>query len=659
LKEAHVTTPGERRFVKTLQAGLIAGLIVGGLWGAFESLTFMARYGTQIFGRSEMSVLVINYSVHWCLILGIATLLCWPLMRFVHLGRGRPFNFFIPAALAGGALTFFGYKINAVWFTDLRSLPAMLSNAALLAGAAVVLIAGARLSARIPKRVGTASIWTGAVLWLAAATVGLWPQGSGGETAGRGPVTASRPNVLVLMVDALRADHLGCYGYSRPVSANVDTLAAEGVLFTRCIATSSWTRPSTASVLTGLFPSAHGQNYLASVIPPQARMMPDAMSEYGYRTAFITANPMVNRASGFAQDVDYYAGSGARVNASLAWCLFKADSVLKKALNRKMSVLYRLFKIIRDRGETQTVSEKDSGWVNAELLKWLDGESDAPFFAYVHYMDPHTPYDPRPPFDTMFRDPGYTGPAIVEPPLKSRGMPPFSTGEPLPEDQRRHLVDRYDEEIAGFDADLGDLLQSLKDRGLYDSTLIVLLSDHGEGFFEHEAWRHGNSLYQELIHVPLIVRLPGGECSGDVVESVCSQMDILPTLLDLLGLETWPQLQGSSLDSLFRKNGEAANPDFVLSEMYFSGSHFAACIENGMKIVRIVTGEEEHLFLYDLTRDEREMKSIADEYPPVLRSMVEKLEERLESYRTGEMETSRRHISEDEAERLRNLGYTF
>ena len=258
----------------------------------------------------------------------------------------------------------------------------------------------------------------------------------------------TQTNVLVFLIDALRADHLGCYGYDRDTSPTIDLFAKESVRFTHVTAQASWTRPSVASLLTSTYPNLHGAEDRPDVMRGNLPALATALGAAGYETQCFMTNPnclpIWGTGRGFSRFVDA---------DSMKW--LEADDA--KAVNRVMDA--------------------------------LENVAGRPWFFYVHVMGPHEPYIPKPSFDTKF----------------TPRAPTATQDEKVMRDMAL-----YDGKIAYADAQFGRLLADLKARGLYDKTLIVLLSDHGEQFMEHGDTSHGKSLYQEEIHVPLMVRMPGG-----------------------------------------------------------------------------------------------------------------------------------------------------
>ncbi|HSK74955.1 MAG TPA: sulfatase [Thermoanaerobaculia bacterium] len=330
-------------------------------------------------------------------------------------------------------------------------------------------------------------------------------------------VTRRRANVIVYLVDTLRKDHLGCYGYRKPVSPHVDAFAREATLFRNAVAQSSWTRPSVVSILTGLLPKTHGVHGRRDALSQEAVTLAEALRGAGYRTAAIVTNGNVDRSFGLGQGFESY----------------------------------RLLQHGRDTAEN----------VNARAAEWLDGlpgapgKPGAPFFLFLHTIEPHTPYQPPPAFRERF------APGVPEELGRVRTLKALNAGQlPVTPARLQDLLSLYDAEIAANDAAFGALVDLLKQRGLWEETIVVFLSDHGEEFHDHGGWEHGRTLHTEMLDVPLLVRLPGaGE--GRAVDRLAQHVDILPTLLDALGLPVPAAVEGRSLLPAIAGAGEEPSED--------------------------------------------------------------------------------------------------
>jgi len=334
---------------------------------------------------------------------------------------------------------------------------------------------------------------------------------------------AGAPNVILLILDTVRAANLSAYGYARPTSPVLESLAREGALFETAIAPAPWTGPSHAAMLTGRYPHFSGIWYLT----PMADSLPtvaEAFRRGGYATgAFVGNAYYAGRVTGFDRGFARY--DDYPVSWAQAWWsanFAQVDLVRQLTALAQSGEGERLLRVLRNSslrviGENQG-DRYDAGEVVTRFLRWQDGVQGRPYFAMLNLFDAHAPY---------------------ESPLARR----FGQG--------RRPVDRYDGAIAYMDATLGGLVEGLRARGTLDNTVLVVAADHGEHFGEHGIRGHGNSLYLELLHVPLLIRAPGRIPSGARVAHVVSLRDIPATLLDLAGLPS-SSVTGHSLAPLAR-----------------------------------------------------------------------------------------------------------
>ncbi len=321
----------------------------------------------------------------------------------------------------------------------------------------------------------------------------------------------SGPNVILVIVDTMRADHLGCYGYGRGVSPTIDSLAAEGTLFASCQAQSPWTLPSHASIWTGLTPVEHrtglfgGSLYGLDVALPTFATV---LGENGYVTLGFVNVGFLAHGFGFANGFDHYS--------------------------------------------VNTAGHGRAGETVDEVLEWFTQNvgNPAPKLLVIHLYDVHAPYEPPAPFDTMFSPVGVEGGINWSSDTLRNlqvSMAPDEWNRLISQDtlaasimgERDHMVDMYDGEIAWVDSELGRLFAGLREMGVTDGALVMITADHGEEFVEHGFYGHGHSLFQEQLHVPLIVSGPGIP-RGAVEAAAVSQTDIMPTILLFAGI-TPPQ----------------------------------------------------------------------------------------------------------------------
>jgi arylsulfatase A-like enzyme len=318
----------------------------------------------------------------------------------------------------------------------------------------------------------------------------------------------SRPSVLVLLVDALRADHLGCYGYQRDTSPRIDALAAESMLFANAWAQSPWTKPSVPTLFTSLYPMQHGvyegetpgsPGHLESdVLSAELRTIAEALRDAGYRTAAFVYNDHLPAEHGFDQGFELY-----------EWGDF------------------------------------DAAEINRRFLEFLGREDPRPFFAYLHYLDVHWPFKPSAEFRDRFADSSRSELFDREDwkGLRDRindGVTRVSDSD------RRRLVDLHDAAIAELDARIGELLDSLRAQGRLEGTLILLTSDHGEELLDHGRVGHGSTLFEEVLRIPLMIRLPRAEQAGRRA-APARLLDLYPTLLGAAGLPRPDGLEGRDL----------------------------------------------------------------------------------------------------------------
>ncbi|MBI1851441.1 MAG: sulfatase [Planctomycetes bacterium] len=342
------------------------------------------------------------------------------------------------------------------------------------------------------------------------------------------------PNLIVLTVDTERRDHLDLYGYHRETAPHLRALAREGVTFTNAVTPIPKTAPALASLHTGRYPKFHGVRHnLSDVLPDNARALAQVLSEHGYETAAFVSNWVLSRSIEVPASFD----RGFRTYE---------DRLTKPEAKRP--------KILEQPAEPLTDS----------VLSWLAATPSEPFFLWVHYMDPHGPYDPPPHYRSLFTS---AEPAWIPPydPARDFASPVFYLTEwnlldgPDRHDLNLH-VDRYDGEIAYADHEIGRVLDALRSRHLDDRTLVVYTADHGESFGEHGVYfEHGLDLYDENVRIPLVVRLPGGIRAGATVSERVQLCDVMPTCLDLLDLPIVDPFDGRTLRGAIEE-GRALGP---------------------------------------------------------------------------------------------------
>ena len=369
-----------------------------------------------------------------------------------------------------------------------------------------------------------------------------------------------RPNVIIYLVDALRSDRLGVYGCDRPLTPRLDAMAANGITFTNVVAQSSWTKAAVASIFTGLWPRAHGVNGPDDRLPDSMSTLPELLQAAGYQTGAVVANAYVGRPFGFARGFDYF-------------------EFIEHA-----------------RGRSEIVHDRVATWLGAR------GSQGDPFFLYVHTIDPHAPYAPPSPYLETFA-------SDVQDPLVGqvetvRGL---VLGKVEPTDELgRDLRDLYDAEVAANDASFGRLLDELETLGELDNTVIVFTSDHGEAFGEHGSWTHGLDLYNEVLSVPLVMRLPDGAGAGKRVSTAIQHIDLAPTILSLCAIKSTVDLPGATL--LDASGTVLTTPNrTIFAYLDYWGKTGAIALRDGWKLIQPLSadfGSEVELYHHDRDRVE-------------------------------------------------------
>jgi arylsulfatase A-like enzyme len=383
--------------------------------------------------------------------------------------------------------------------------------------------------------------WIGALALLALVGIqtGVWAREQI-AVASLPTAAPELPNILVIVVDTLRADHVSSYGYARDTTPNIDRIAEQGVLFERAFATSSWTEPSHASMLTGRYTYEHGADEYKP-LDDRYPTIGEALQERGYRTGAFSANFRVfcrrlGFGRGFHRFEDYYRSPG---------------NMLVGTVYGRLVEVYGLHKGLGHQDEIGRLWADD---INDAALDWIDRDQGRPFFVFLNYFDVHDPYAPPQPYRSMFSPLENPGGLINT----YWGVDHIYV--PMTPEQLQGEVDAYDGALVYVDEQIQQLLTGLEARGLAEDTLIVIVSDHGESFGEHGLLQHTNSLYREVIHVPLIISWPEQVPQGKRVMEPVTIAGLPATLLDLIGEEEQALFPGPSLGQLW--NGATTRPDW-------------------------------------------------------------------------------------------------
>ena len=441
------------------------------------------------------------------------------------------------------------------------------------------------------------ALWKFFVLSALASTITVAVAGWGGAP--------KRPNIVLISIDTLRADHLGCYGYSLPTSPALDRFRRDAILFRQVVAAAPSTLPSHASIFTSLLPQHHGASHTQlRPLAKDALTVTEVLKGAGYRTLAAVGGGQIGPVFGLDQGFDAY-------------------EVVERPEDHRFRDPVR-------RG-----------------LELLGARPRQPFFLFLHTYQVHHPYKADPRRLATF-DAGYTGPLPTE--ISIELLTEINEGRrKIEERDLRHIVHAYDAEIASVDSAFGLLILELQKRGLYRDALIVVTSDHGEEFGERGVmgW-HSHTLYEELLRVPLLVKLPGQLHAGATVDAMVRSLDIAPTILAAAGLTPDPGFEGEDLMPFLRQARNRSRPAIFWREtMPFETGSFSG--------IRVGDWKLHAGKLFELRQDARETTDLAAR-EPVLR---EALERRLESElaRRKPLQSMGVQIDDKTREALRSLGY--
>jgi arylsulfatase A-like enzyme len=436
------------------------------------------------------------------------------------------------------------------------------------------------------------------------------------------PSSGSNRSVLLVTIDTLRADHLGIYGYSRPTSPRIDALAGQGAVFDHAYTCWPKTRGSMAILLTGRRPSQNGYSKSHPVLMGFNATLASVLKEAGYVTAAAVDNPNVAAANGYAKGFDAYRET---------W----EERGLATETDR-----------------ARTITETAVGFLKT-------ARRDRPFFLWLHYVSPHAPYSPPPPFDTAFLDAvARGGPRLPTVAGLHGGIP--KQWAVRGQDRLGYYVAQYDGEIAAVDQEVGRVMDALRDSGAADRTVVVLTSDHGESLGEHGYYfDHGEDVFEPSLAIPLVIAGPGLP-AGRRVSGFASTLDLVATILDAVKVSYPPELAGTSLLPVVR--GESPGPDRLFAQ---NDRNLSATWDRRFKLVATPVGEGRRLALYDRAQDPGETRDQSRSHPDDLRVQTRELDlhqeradrEWITTRRLVEGAGGESPMSAEACEKLKALGY--
>jgi len=433
-------------------------------------------------------------------------------------------------------------------------------------------------------------------------------------------------NVILVSIDSLRFDHVGCYGYPKPTSPRLDAWARNAMRFEFAYATSPWTLPSHASMFTGLYTDAHGVRSARSKLNDESMTLARALSDAGYRTGGVVCAPLLKKKYGMHQGFDFY----------------DTELVGRNALEARVV--------------------KAGPRVTNKALAWLDRSGDKPFFLFLHYWDVHYDYNPPAKYAELF-NPGYEGP--------ENGASIHDRKDITPKMDKadfRHLVALYDGEIRFTDDALGALFDGLRERGLDRNTAILIVSDHGEEFLDHGWKGHTRTCYEEVVRIPFLIEVPWLEKARGVSQEAVSLVDIFPTVLGLLGRpKEGLTLQGVDLNRLLTHGTPPAPRSLMAGTQRGQpvpegkAYEWSTLIARDRQKLHALSGRRfDEQWVFDLRNDPGEKTDISGGKPALTAKLVQensrrqRLHKRLQKAlkTSGEFE-----LDAELAETLKGLGY--
>jgi arylsulfatase A-like enzyme len=434
------------------------------------------------------------------------------------------------------------------------------------------------------------------------------------------PASTPKPpkGIILISLDTLRADHLGTYGYHRNTSPTIDAFAEGSITFENAVVQSPWTLPSHMSIMTSLYPSFHGVvDISTSSQGEKCIKLAELLHEGGYQTAAFVDGGFVSGHWGFHPGFDVYDDQGGGI-----------AQILPRA------------------------------------KRWLHKHKAAPFFLFLHCYDIHTPYNPPPPYNSMFHDFDYTGnlvPSNITLSAANRNKLRVS------DQDLRHFIALYDGCIRYTDEKIGEFLSYLEDVRLADKTLIIITSDHGEEFKEHDGFFHKQLYYRPNLHVPLIMRVPNYPVKQVRIQELVQSIDLLPTILEITGLPPHEQAQGKSLLPVIRRHTNFVSTFFLrllhrfekdgevsLAEYKPSYEQWSIISDSGYQLIYDTDSGRQQLF--DINDDPLAQNNIVKEHNDITQQLLSQLQ-KVYNTKPNQIVSEKIDLDDTTREQLRALGY--
>lgn len=451
----------------------------------------------------------------------------------------------------------------------------------------------------------------------------------------------SMPNVVFMLVDTLNTRHLDMHGYERATAPTLKKFAENNTWYKNFFSVASWTKPAVATLFTGEYPPVHGTQTVPARLPRDFLTMAEIFHSQGYQTAGFSAHPIVSTRGGFAQGFQTFEQMKS-LGVLEDGQFFRIMTKLPLGSKLMINSIYK-----RD--------QDDAGDLNREAQDWFRTgyQPDRPFFMYLHYMDVHDPYNPpenhledRPVPEKPFSE-------YFDQYLSKQWWPswkkiyPFDRREAPPDDVLRDVIYHYDSEIRYWDEEFKKFIDFLKENGVYGNTVIVVTSDHGEEFYEHDNFQHGHSHFNELLHVPLVIKMSSDDSSSREITRPESLISLRDRVFDL-----------ANISSPVRTSAESDTSSLVFASEQRNVIKFTSVIDTPLKVMRIQEKDNVAWRMYDIVRDPLERNNLTDERPEEFNRLRERLMEWDEEMENKKPETSQNeNLSPAMRRELEGLGY--
>ncbi|MGB3976919.1 MAG: flippase-like domain-containing protein [bacterium] len=636
--EPRTTGWAKRAFLSRLSSGAAGGAYAGVLLGLLESIWTGFSKG---FGPSMLFYGMVMYGlIGVCAGIGFGVFMGAIAVAFGRIkGSVKTYALAFSGWLSLNILILGRFLLNRDLYKE-QGVPKIALLGLLLVAGLVFLIgvfreqSSKRLADPYSKR---PFLWTALLLLVGLVFWGVSAAASASTTktepAGGIPqALADKPNIILIVCDALRADHLGCYGAFDADSPVMDKLADNGIRFHNAFSQASWTKPSVATIFSAMYPSAHKAFLKPDILPDDVETLAEVLQQAGYYTVGYPNNINVTEGFNFHQGFSEY-------HYLSPDYFFLADEFSSKL------TYYSILRKVREgflvKAKYPQHYYQEAAVVNRAVQEYLDrrGKNDR-FFIFMHYMETHDPF-----FKHPFNGVGYARVTMPDP-------------DPVLAEEMRST---YAGEVTYMDQRMGELFEYLKKEGLWDNTIVLVTADHGEEFYDHGGWWHGLTLYQEQIHIPFIFKLDAGN-SRHITPTTrfdnARHVDVAPTLLGLARIPAPTSMQAGR--DLFGYGEDTQRDITVFAEEDHEGNILKAFIDGPWKILNANPGNPRGLpekELYRLDTDPRERDNRAAHEPVLYSDMQNALQAAREAALTGAVERQIRELTDDELHKMRELGY--